>query len=154
MLRRVKTAVLLGRRLRVKSLDLTDVLRVGRPNVLVVDPTIKTSEILLSPCLLEPITRCAATTDPLALPAEHGGTLILQRVEALDATGQQVLLNWLERDGGRTQVVSFAAACLFPRVEQGAFLESLYYRLNTIFVDGAGLPAPAPHRFARASLRK
>ena len=41
----------------------------------------------------------------------------------------------LFRSVGRTQVISTSRAPLMPLVDDGRFLNSLYYRLNTICVD-------------------
>jgi hypothetical protein len=90
---------------------------------------------LLQPDLDEPI----ATWRPgerLVLPPEaRAGTMILQDVGALATDDQRRLLDFLERASGRTQIVSTTAAPLLPRVEAGAFNDTLYYRLNTVCVD-------------------
>jgi Sigma-54 interaction domain len=73
---------------------------------------------------------------PLQLPAvENAGTMILHNVGALGLEDQIHLLEWLGRAVGRTQVVSTTPAPLLPRVRAGAFIDSLYYRLNTVYVD-------------------
>ena len=72
----------------------------------------------------------------LELPSDpRPGTIILKEVGALAKDDQRRLLEWLERTGGRAQVVSTTAAPLLPRVESGAFSDTLYYRLNTVCVD-------------------
>ena len=48
-----------------------------------------------------------------------------------------VLLRWLERATGRTQVVSTTSTSLLPRVQDGTFVDTLYYRLNTVCLDVA-----------------
>ena len=63
------------------------------------------------------------------------GTMIFRDVDALTLSDQRLLLDWLERVAGRTQVVSTVSAPLMPRVEAGTFLDVLYYRLNTIYMD-------------------
>jgi transcriptional regulator of acetoin/glycerol metabolism len=45
------------------------------------------------------------------------------------------LLDWMEHADGRTQVVSTSSAALLPRVQCGAFIDTLYYRLTTVCVD-------------------
>jgi hypothetical protein len=73
---------------------------------------------------------------PLVLPpAAATGTLILHEVGTLGYEDQLRLLYWLERSTGRIQVVSTSTAPLLPRVQSGAFIDTLYYRLNTICVD-------------------
>jgi hypothetical protein len=74
---------------------------------------------------------------PLQLPptSSHIGQVVVWDVGALTLQGQQELLEWLDQVKGRTQVISIATAPLFVRVETGAFDSTLYYRLNTIFID-------------------
>jgi hypothetical protein len=69
----------------------------------------------------------------------QGGTLILHDVSGLDAEQQRDLLDWLDQDAGRTQIISTTPVGLVARVHIGTFIERLYYRLNTICVD-AGVP--------------
>jgi DNA-binding NtrC family response regulator len=61
--------------------------------------------------------------------------MVLQDVGALCPEEQRRLLNWLEESGGRTQVVSTSAEPLLARVTEGSFLDTLYYRLNTVCVE-------------------
>jgi hypothetical protein len=71
-------------------------------------------------------------------PVARARTMILQDVGALTHEDQCRLLDWLERAAGRTQVVSTTPAPLFPRVQGGAFIDRLYYRLNTMCMDVTG----------------
>jgi transcriptional regulator of acetoin/glycerol metabolism len=48
---------------------------------------------------------------------------------------QLQLLDWSARTQGRIQIVSMTSVPLIPRVQIGAFLDTLYYRLNTVCVD-------------------
>jgi hypothetical protein len=68
-------------------------------------------------------------------PATRGGTLILYEVGALAADHQLRLLDWLDQAFGRTQVVSTTTAPLLGRIQNGTFIDILYYRLNTVCVD-------------------
>jgi hypothetical protein len=68
-------------------------------------------------------------------PAERTGTMVLNDVGALGVQDQIQLLEWLGTAIGRTQVVSTSPAPLLPRVEAGKFIDTLYYRLNTVCVD-------------------
>ncbi|HXW08756.1 MAG TPA: sigma 54-interacting transcriptional regulator [Vicinamibacterales bacterium] len=65
----------------------------------------------------------------------RGGTLVLHELSGLTADEQSRLLEWLDRDAGRTQVVSTSTIALLPRVQSGTFIERLYYRLNTVCID-------------------
>ena len=74
--------------------------------------------------------------EPLVLPTvARAGTMILHDVGALSIDDQRRLLQWLDWAAGRTQVVSTTPGRLLPRVESGRFLDTLYYRLNTICLD-------------------
>lgn len=68
-------------------------------------------------------------------PVTQTGTLILRHVGGLTPDDQLRLVGWLELTAGRTQVISTTASPLMPRVQSGAFLDTLYYRLNTVCVD-------------------
>lgn len=72
---------------------------------------------------------------PFVLPNPHPGTVIVRGVDTLVQDDQRRLLEWLERAAGVTQVISTSSAPLLPSVEAGAFMQTLYYRLNTIYLD-------------------
>jgi transcriptional regulator of aromatic amino acid metabolism len=58
--------------------------------------------------------------------------------------GQQVALyDWLTDGCEHLQVVSISSVPLLPLVEEGRFLEGLFYRLNVIHLDARpGRPEP------------
>jgi Sigma-54 interaction domain len=86
-----------------------------------------------------PMATALCTGEPLVLPpVARARTLILQDVGALTHADQHRLLDWLDRAAGRTQVVSTTPASLWPRVQTGAFIDRLYYRLNTVCMDVTG----------------
>jgi hypothetical protein len=60
---------------------------------------------------------------------------VLRDVHGLTPADQLELLDWLELAEGRTQVVSTSSTPLLPRVHSGEFIDTLYYRLNTVCVD-------------------
>jgi Sigma-54 interaction domain len=68
-------------------------------------------------------------------PAERTGTMVINDVGALGLQDQIQLLEWLSSACGRTQVVSTTSSSLLPRVQSGKFIDTLYYRLNTVCVD-------------------
>jgi hypothetical protein len=115
-----------------------DLLLMGMPrvNLLLIAPEGVVRFVLESLFLdlHEPIARWRPS-EKLALPrADEGGTLVLHEVGSLSLDDQLRLLDWLERADGRTQVVSTASSALLPRVQAGAFIGTLYYRLNTVCV--------------------
>ena len=74
--------------------------------------------------------------EPFALPAAGGvATLVLNDVGLLPIQDQIKLLEWLNAAHGRTQVISTTQTLLLPRVRAGAFIDTLYYRLNTVCID-------------------
>ena len=63
-------------------------------------------------------------------------TLLICDVATLSLDQQRALLSWLDcAVPGQTQVVSTTALELFPLVEHGTFLQTLYYRLNSVRLD-------------------
>jgi hypothetical protein len=92
-----------------------------------------------TPMATAPMATALCTGEPLVLPpVGRARTLILQDVGALTHADQHRLLDWLDRTAGRTQVVSTTPASLWPRVQAGAFIDRLYYRLNTVCMDVTG----------------
>ena len=85
--------------------------------------------------LQEPIARWKPGERLPLPPPSEGGTLVIHDVGCLTADDQLRLLDWLERAAGRTQVVSTSSTPLLPRVNAGTFIDTLYYRLNTVCVD-------------------
>ena len=66
---------------------------------------------------------------------------MLHDTGSLPADDQLRLLDWLERAEGRTQVVSTSSTPLLPLVHSGRFIDTLYYRLNTVCVDVTSTPS-------------
>jgi hypothetical protein len=67
------------------------------------------------------------------LPATSGpGTVVIRGVSELTDVNQARLVEWLSQAAGRLQVVASSTEPLWPLVQAGRFLESLYYRLNVI----------------------
>lgn len=89
----------------------------------------------LRPHLAEPvITRRSG--DSLILPnVNEVGTLVLFDVEALGVGDQHRLNDWLDQIGPRPRIISASRGSVLPMLEAGTFLESLYYRLNTLCMD-------------------
>jgi hypothetical protein len=116
--------------------------RMPRVNLLLVGPDEAIEKILetVRPDIREPIAVWRRGERFLLPPATWRGTMILRDVEALGLEDQGRLLTWLERVAGQTQVVSTASAPLLSRIESGAFLDTLYYRLNTIYMDVSARP--------------
>jgi len=73
----------------------------------------------------------------LQLPSSPPGaeTIVIRDVDALTSEDQWKLCEWLDSQGDRTQVISTASAPLVPLVDGQLFNDSLYYRLNVVYVD-------------------
>src|SRR5687768_16699541 len=62
------------------------------------------------------------------------GTLILEDASALRLDDQRRLLAWLDAAAG-TRVISSTTSPIPPLIKAGVYLDSLYYRLNTVYVE-------------------
>jgi hypothetical protein len=76
---------------------------------------------------------------PLDLPASGRGTLFLHDIAALTPPQQIILHDWLSTRGREVQVVSTTSSQMLPLVQDGQFLEGLFYRLNTISTVAASV---------------
>ncbi|MGB7217509.1 MAG: hypothetical protein WBD07_01765 [Vicinamibacterales bacterium] len=117
------------------------------PNVLVFAPDRPADEVIeeLMPVLRQPV-RYWNPGAAMSWAAHDVGSLIVRDLAALDATEQAELDRWLNRrPTERVQILSVTSVPLFPRVEHGAFLDALYYRLNVIHLaPGAAPTLPRP----------
>jgi hypothetical protein len=129
--------------MRLTSMDDWRILLSSRANVLLEGPdrAIDRAVVVLSPHLRSPIQTCPRWA-PQAVPRE--GTLILRGVETLSAQEQQNLLLWLDDAGAQVQVISVSSTPLFRRVLEGGFLDSLYYRLNVLYIPDLALSVGRP----------
>ena len=73
----------------------------------------------------------------LNLPASRRGIVLLENVTALSLPQQIVLNDWISEGRGEAQIVSIAATPLWRLVEDGDFLEGLFYRLNVVHLDAS-----------------
>ncbi|HEX7138591.1 MAG TPA: hypothetical protein VF219_12115 [Vicinamibacterales bacterium] len=115
--------------------------RTTRMNLLLIQHDATVAQLLnqLLPDLNEPIARWHPGQRLVLPPIHLAGTMVLQGVGALCVEDQRLLLAWLEASEGRTQVVSTTPESLLPRVNAGTFLDTLYYRLNTVCVNGVAV---------------
>jgi hypothetical protein len=114
-----------------------NVARATRANVLVVGPEPLVKNVLK---LVAPAARHDGLVQSgggrLHLPSPLGqSTVVVQDVDALTIAEQRQLLEWLDAPTTRTQVISTASMPMLPRIEDRTFNETLYYRLNTIYID-------------------
>lgn len=106
-----------------------------RPNLLMycVDGGIEHVLMQLRDVCVGPFFECQLP-GALNLPQSASGTLILHDVAALTIAQQVALFDWLHQQKGAAQVVSLTERDLMGMVDNGHFLEGLFYRLNTISV--------------------
>ncbi len=119
--------------------------RLPRVNVLVVGPDEAVEDVLAAvrretkPDVEsggDPLVAVWRPGRPFVLPRPATTqTMILRDVDTLVHGDQHQLVAWLEEAAGRVQVVSTASSSLMPLVDAGVFMQTLYYRLNTIYLD-------------------
>lgn len=112
-------------------------LRTTHPNVLLAGAQVAVNLALdaLQSSLQQPIVTWHADGARILPSLPSSGTLILQEVDVLSHENQQGLLSWLEDTMGKVHVVSTTQLTLFRLVERGVFLDTLYYRLNVVYLE-------------------
>jgi hypothetical protein len=122
-----------------------DLARVTGVNLLIVGAADEVATLLTSLwlCLVTPIV-VRDRVEPLRLPPTSPpvGTIVIYDVDTLTRQEQDALNQWLRVGNGRARVVSCASESLLPMVEAGAFNDGLYYRLNVVTIDLAGVCRP------------
>jgi transcriptional regulator of aromatic amino acid metabolism len=63
--------------------------------------------------------------------------VLLQNVTALSIPQQITLNDWIDEGLGQAQVLSITTTPLWQLVQNGDFLEGLFYRLNVVCLDAA-----------------
>lgn len=106
------------------------------PNLLVVCRDVTVEAVvrhLVGFC--EPPYHLITLPGTLDLPEPRKGTLLLTDVATLSLAQQVELYDWLTGGCEHLQVVSISSVPLRPLVDDGRFLEGLFYRLNVIYLD-------------------
>jgi hypothetical protein len=128
---------------------------VGSPNLLLIGPGALAEEFLvpLMPCLASPVLYLDATRP--SLPTTSVGTVIVRDVSQLARPHQRQFIEWLNAQNGTTRVITVSPRSLFQGVQRGAFLEELYYRLNTVLIElNPRMSGRAPDAHTMTSLSK
>jgi hypothetical protein len=87
------------------------------------------------PTLMKPVVTWSPG-EAFGLPAvERTGTFVLHEIGSLSLHDQLQLLEWSAGAMRRTQVISTTSTPLLPRVCARGFIDALYYRLNTVYLD-------------------
>ena len=122
-----------------------DVCLSTRANLLLIGPDDITDAFLktVRPYLQGPVAILRGD-EPFALPPGPVGTLILINVGAFSPPDQSRLYEALNDWLSGAQVISTSATGLMPMLAAKSFLEALYYRLNTIYIDVAASLSDAP----------
>jgi hypothetical protein len=81
------------------------------------------------------VIRCQDAPPQLPPASLQRGPVVLRDVDFLTPEEQRMVLDWLDSTSNRIRVLSTASAPLLPLVEAGAFSDTLYYRLNTVFIN-------------------
>lgn len=69
------------------------------------------------------------------------GTVILHDIGGLAPADQQRLIEWTESAYTRAYVISTSRTELVRNVAEGTFKDTLYYRLNMLYIDASGSTA-------------
>ena len=121
-----------------QALEVLQLLEKHRVNLLLMGTSEVVHQVMagLGERMQQPVAKWSPGQEFVLPPSEATGTIVLNDVGSLPIQEQIRLLEWLTSAHGRTQVVSTAPTLLLPRVKSGAFIDTLYYRLNTVCLDG------------------
>jgi hypothetical protein len=111
------------------------VARRGTASLLLAGPDVVVETIIdaLLPHFRQPIEVWRPGSGAVLAPDGGTRTLILRDVGAMPREDQRRLSDWLEVAASGTQVVSTTRQSLFPLLGAGTFMETLYYRINTLY---------------------
>ena len=131
-----------GRLAQAMHLELQE-MGMPRANLFLVGPRSVTQNLLdlLLPDLHSPIATWFPGEPMELAPVAGSGTMIFYDIGALAAEDQRRLLDHLASDACQPQIISTSSTPLFPRVRAGTFDDTLYYRLNHIYMDLSGPPS-------------
>ena len=106
-----------------------------RPNLMIVNRRASLESVLQElTTVCELPLRVCQFPGVLILPTDPRGTLVLGNVDRLTVAQQITLSDWLARKGKDVQVVSVTQAPMTDLIDEGRFLEGLYFRLNTVVI--------------------
>ena len=81
---------------------------------------------------LEPPLHEWSFTSGSPLPSINGGTLVVSGFDGTALDEQRAFLDWLDAHHA-VRVITLTEVPLYDLVQSGSMLESLYYRLNSIY---------------------
>lgn len=109
----------------------------AKPNVLVCgEPMFIDSFLgLLAGHCAAPIRRISHSGALGFLSDIDDGTVVLNNADRYKESDQRAVLNWLADTGAGIQLITTTGKPLFDLVAQGQFLDSLFYRINTVYLE-------------------
>jgi hypothetical protein len=115
-----------------------DLARATRANVLVVGADQAVSNALA--VIVADVERTVVldlSSEPLWLPSpvRTTPTIVIRNVDRLSADEQSELVDWLMVAKGHSRVIATTSRSLLSMVDAEEFSATLYYRLNTVYVD-------------------
>jgi sigma-54-interacting transcriptional regulator len=142
VLERVSHLSVDGRLAQAMHLELQE-MGMPRANLFLVGPRSVTQNLLdlLMPDLRMPIATWFPGEPMELAPAMQSGTMIFYDIGALASHDQRRLLDHLASGADQPQIISTSSTPLFPRVHAGTFDDTLYYRLNHVYMDLSGPPS-------------
>jgi transcriptional regulator of aromatic amino acid metabolism len=127
-----------------------------RPNLLIVCASQEIQTVVtrvLGSCR-RPVHACPLPGE-LSLTDDMTGTLLLWDVAQLTRGQQMKLQDWITDRPREAQVISITSAPLLPLVEDGQFLEGLFYRINVVsLVASVSDDRPDPQANARSQMEQ
>jgi Sigma-54 interaction domain len=110
---------------------------VAKPNVLICGESMFIDSFLtvLSSHCAPPLRRIADSAALAALSHIDEGTVVLENADRYIVPDQKRVLDWIAHTGGGIQVITTTGNPLFDLVEQGQFLDALFYCINTVYLD-------------------
>jgi len=112
--------------------------RTTRTNVLVVGPDQAVSNALALIVIdLDRAVVIDRASERLRLPspARPVQSVVIRNIDALTRDEQEHLIDWLMVSRGLSRVIATTSRSLVSLIEAGEFSPTLYYRLNTVYVD-------------------
>lgn len=122
-------------------LDVCKLATASRLNTMFIGPSDVTQWILATLSVEQPVQHVTpeeVLVKSFSPPSDHVGTLIIDDIMSLNPRNQRRLCQWLEQGSGRPRIVSLSQRPVVQAVANRMFIESLYYRLNTVYIDLTG----------------
>jgi hypothetical protein len=122
--------------LHVDPLDWAAIME-AQPNVLICGESMFIDSFLgvLSGHCVPPLRRIAHSGALGLLSNIEEGTVVLENADRYTVEDQKMVLDWIAYTAAGIQVITTTGTPLFDLVEQGQFLDALFYRINTVYLE-------------------